>query len=386
MKKNISILGSTGSIGKQVLEVVAAYPSAFKVIAIAGKDEVEILCSQIKTFKPLLVSVSTEDVKNKLEQALQGEKIKILVGEVGLLDAATHKDADLVVVAIPGALPLQAVMQAVDAKKNIALATKEVLVAAGDVFMEAVKASNVKVFPIDSEHSAIAQCLAGEKQNSIKKLILTASGGPFLKTTIEKMEKMTAKDALAHPTWKMGPKITVDSATLMNKGFEVMEAHYLFNIPYGQIEVVIHPQSIIHSMVEFVDGSVKAQLGAPDMRVPIQYALFGMERSASRWNKLDITKVGALTFEKPDKTKFPCLEHAYEAGKKGGTMPAVLNAANEEAVNAFLRGKISFGDIAKIIRKTMDCIVQSENPDLAKILEADSFARKEARNLITATA
>ena len=378
MKKNIAILGSTGSIGRQTLEVVAAFPSSFRVVAIAAKDAVDMIVQQIKTFKPITVAVANETVKNKIEAALPGEKLKIIVGETGLYDVATHPESKLLIVAIPGALALQAVMSAVDAGKDIALATKEVLVAAGDVFMEAVKLKKVKVYPIDSEHSAIVQCLIGEKQNTIKKLILTASGGPFLKTPIEKMEKMTAKDALAHPTWKMGPKITVDSATLMNKGFEVMEAHYLFGLPYEQIEVIIHPQSIIHSMVEFFDGSVKAQLGAPDMRVPIQYALFGLERFQNRWNRLDFAKTGNLTFEKPDLTKFPCLSFAYEAGKKGGTLPAVLNAANEIAVSQFLRGNIAFGEIAQKIKLVVDAHQNIEKPTLEQILEADSLSRASA--------
>lgn len=378
MKKSIAILGSTGSIGRQTLEVVSAFPSSFRVVAIAAKDEVDLIVSQIKTFRPALVSVATEDVKNKIEAALPGEKIKILTGEIGLLDVATHPDVNLVVAAIPGSLALMAVMEAIKKGKDIALATKECLVAAGPLFMEEAKASKSKIYPIDSEHSAIAQCLAGEKAINIKKIILTASGGPFLKTPIEKLEKMTAKDALAHPTWKMGPKITIDSATLMNKGFEVMEAHYLFNLSYDQIEVVIHPQSIIHSMVEFIDGSVKAQLGAPDMRVPIQYALFGLERALNRWDRLDIAKIGSLSFEKPDKEKFPCLEYAYEAGRKGGTLPAVLNAANEEAVKLFLKGKIAFGDISVRIRKAMDAHQTVEKPTIEQILEADSLARASA--------
>jgi len=288
MKKGISILGSTGSIGKQTLDVVSAFPSAFRVVAIAAKDEVELIIEQVKKFNPILVAVATDAVKQKLETALGSAKIKIMVGEEGLLAAATAKESELLVVAVPGALTLVPVIQAIRGGKNIALATKEVLVSAGDIFMEEVKAAKIKVFPIDSEHSAIAQCLAGEKMEKVKKIILTASGGPFLNTPIEKLAKMTAKEALAHPTWKMGPKITIDSATLMNKGFEVMEAHHLFGLDYTQIEVIIHPQSIIHSMVEFVDGSVKAQLGAPDMRVPIQYALFGMDRTSNLWDRLDL--------------------------------------------------------------------------------------------------
>jgi len=375
MKKTISILGSTGSIGRQTLEVVSAFPSSFRVAAFAAKDEVELIAEQINKFNPALVSVESDAVKAKVEEKIGAGKVKIVTGQEGLLAVATLKEAELLVVAVPGALTLVPVLEAIRAGKNIALATKEVLVTAGTLFMEEVKAAKVKVFPIDSEHSAISQCLVGEKTDKIKKLILTASGGPFLKTPPEKLEKMTAKDALAHPTWKMGPKITIDSATLMNKGFEVIEAHHLFGIDFARIEVIVHPQSVIHSMVEFVDGSVKAQLGAPDMRVPIQYALFGMERSANLWERLDLAKAGTLTFLKPDLAKFPCLEFAYAAGKKGGTLPAVLNAANEEAVKLFLKGKISYPEIAAKIRQIMDKYQTVEKPALEQILEADRWAR-----------
>jgi len=375
MKKGISILGSTGSIGRQTLEVVAAFPSSFRVVGLAAKDEVDLIVEQIKKFNPSIVSVVSENVKSKVEEKLGSDKVKILAGEEGLLAVATIAEAKLLVVAIPGALTLVPVIESIRAGKDIALATKEVLVAGGEIFMEEVKTAKVKVFPIDSEHSAVAQCLVGEKTEKIKKIILTASGGPFLKTPLEKLAKITAKEALAHPTWKMGPKITIDSATLMNKGFEVLEAHYLFGLDYSQIEVVVHPQSIIHSMVEFIDGSIKAQLSSPDMRIPIQYALFGLERSSNLWAKTDLAKIGTLTFEKPDREKFPCLEFAYQAGRRGGTLPAVLNAANEEAVNLFLKGKISFLDIALKIRQVTDSHPNIEKPSLDQILEADSWAR-----------
>jgi len=375
MKKGISILGSTGSIGRQTLEVISAFPSSFRVVGLAAKDEVDLIVEQIKKFNPSIVSVVSENVKSKVEEKLGSAKVKILAGEEGLLAVATITEAKLLVVAIPGALTLVPVIEAIRAGKDIALATKEVLVAGGEIFMEEIKTAKVKVFPIDSEHSAVAQCLVGEKTEKIKKIILTASGGPFLKTSMEKLAKMTAKEALAHPTWKMGPKITIDSATLMNKGFEVLEAHYLFGLDYSQIEVVVHPQSIIHSMVEFIDGSIKAQLSSPDMRIPIQYALFGLERSSNLWAKTDLAKIGTLTFEKPDREKFPCLEFAYQAGRRGGTLPAVLNAANEEAVNLFLKGKISFLDIALKIRQVTDSHSNIEKPSLEQILEADSWAR-----------
>jgi len=377
MKKGIAILGSTGSIGKQTLEVVSAFPSSFNVVALAAKDEVDLIIEQIKKYSPMVVSVVSENIKLKVEEKLAGAKTKILIGEEGLLAVATHTSAKMLVVAIPGSLALTAVLAGVRAGKDIALATKEVLVSAGPLFMAEVQSAKIKVFPIDSEHSAIAQCLVGENVDKVQKLILTASGGPFLKTPVEKLANMTAKEALAHPTWKMGPKITIDSATLMNKGFEVLEAHFLFGLEFSKIEVVIHPQSVVHSLVEFVDGSVKAQLGAPDMRIPIQYALFGMERSGNLWGRLDLSKVGTMNFEKPDKHKFPCLEYAYEAGRRGGTLPAVLNAANEQAVSLFLRGKISYTDIAVKIKAVMTAHQIAEKPTLDQILEADSWARSQ---------
>ncbi|MGB9613437.1 MAG: 1-deoxy-D-xylulose-5-phosphate reductoisomerase, partial [Candidatus Margulisiibacteriota bacterium] len=367
---------STGSIGKQTLEVVSIFPSRLKVVAIAAKDEVDLIVEQIKKFQPRIVSVVNEQTKSAVETKLAGIKVELYTGAEGLMKVATAAEAKMVVVAIPGALPLTAVIEAVKQKKDIALATKEVLVAAGKIFMNEVKAAGVKVFPIDSEHSAISQCLKGEDPKTIKKIILTASGGPFLKTPIDKLSQMTAKEALKHPTWKMGPKITVDSATLMNKGFEVIEAHHLFNLDYSQIEVVIHPESIIHSMVEFIDGSIKAQLGTPDMRIPIQYALLEEERKTNLWGRIDFGKISQLTFLKPDRKKFPCLDYAYEAGKKGGTLPAVLNAANEEAVNQFLSGKFNFDQIALKIKQVMEKHQNKENPSLEDILIADKWARE----------
>jgi len=377
MKKAIAILGSTGSIGKQCLEVVAIFPSRLRVAAFAAKDEVDLIVEQAKKFQPRLISVLNDEVKAKVEAKLAGAKVELVTGTEGLMKVATLADAKTVVVAIPGSLALSATLEAVKLKKDIALATKEVLVAAGEIFMNEVKAAGVKLFPIDSEHSAIAQCLRGEDKKTVKKLILTASGGPFLKTPAEKFAQLTAKEALKHPTWKMGPKITIDSATLMNKGFEVIEAHFLFGLDYANIEVVIHPESIIHSLVEFVDGSVKAQLGAPDMRVPIQYALLEEERQANHWGRLDLTKVAGLTFAKPDLTKFPCLRYAYDAGKAKGTLPAVLNAANEEAVSQFLKGKFNFDQIPARIKEVMAKHQNKENPVLADVLEADRIARSQ---------
>ena len=377
MKKGLAILGSTGSIGKQTLEIVSIFPSSLTVVALAAKDEVDLIVEQIKKFSPKVVSVLNEDVKQKVEQKLGTSKAQIFVGQEGLVKVATVPEAKMLVAAIPGALALSAILEGVRAKKDIALATKEVLVAAGEIFMQEVKEAGVKVYPIDSEHSAIAQCLQGEDRKTIRKIILTASGGPFLKTPIEKFSTLTAKDALKHPTWKMGPKITIDSATLMNKGFEVMEAHYLFGLDYSKIEVLIHPQSIIHSMVEFVDGSIKAQMGAPDMRVPIQYALLEEKRVANHWSRLSFAKVSQMTFQAPDKQKFPCLDYAYDAGMKKGTLPAVLNAANEESIKLFFQGKINFAELPQKIKQTIDKHENRENPSLDDILAADKWARDE---------
>ncbi len=376
MKKGLAVLGSTGSIGKQTLEVASIFPSSFNVVAFAAKDEVDLIVEQIKKFKPKLVSVLNDDIKQKVEAKLAGAKVQILTGSEGLLKVATVAEAKMVVVAVPGSLCLVPTLEAVKLKKDIALATKEVLVVAGEIFMNEVKAAGVKVYPIDSEHSAIAQCLAGEDLKNIKKIVITASGGPFLKTSADKFPKLTAKEALKHPTWSMGPKITIDSASLMNKGFEVIEAHYLFGLDYSKIEVIIHPQSIIHSFVEFVDGSIKAQLGAPDMRVPIQYALLEQKRSANMWNKMDFKKLSQLTFLPSDKIKFPCLQYAYDAGKAGGTLLAVLNAANEEAVKQFLRGKINFAELPQKIKAVMEQHQNKMNPTLEDILAADKWARE----------
>jgi len=376
MKKGIAILGSTGSIGKQALEVVSIFPSSLAVVALAAKDEVDQIVEQIKKFSPKIVAVENEEVKQKVEQKIGVTRVQLLTGSEGLAKVATVAEAKMVVVAIPGSLALTAVIEAVRAKKDIALATKEVLVAAGEIFVREVAAAGVKIFPIDSEHSAIAQCLRGEDLKTVRKIILTASGGPFWNTPVEKFTNLTAKEALKHPTWKMGPKITIDSATLMNKGFEVMEAHYLFGLDYSQIEVLIHPQSIIHSMVEFVDGSIKAQLGAPDMRIPIQYALLEQVRMQNMWGRLDFSKANQLTFLKPDREKFPCLEYAYEAGKKKGTLPAVLNAANEEAIKLFMQGKINFAQLPQKIKEVMDKHQNKENPSLEDVLAADAWARQ----------
>jgi 1-deoxy-D-xylulose-5-phosphate reductoisomerase len=374
--KKLAILGSTGSIGTQTLEVALAYPSSFNVIALAAKNEVDLIVDQIKKFSPKVVSVLDDATKTQVEEQLGKTNTKILTGAEGLLAVATETAVNTVVVAIPGSLSLLPTLEAIKAKKNLALATKEILVAAGDLMMEEIKKASIKVMPIDSEHSAVYQCLNGEDKKGIKKIILTASGGPFLKTPPEKMETITPKDALSHPTWKMGPKITIDSATLMNKGFEVMEAHYLFGLDYSQIEVIVHPQSVVHSMVEFVDGSVLAQLGPSDMRLPIQFALLEGKRAANFFKRLDLAKLGTLTFQKPDPEKFPCLALAYQAGSAGGTAGAVLNAANEVAVQQFLNKNVSFSQIPEKIKAALAQHQNKASPTLEDILAADKWARE----------
>ena len=382
MKKGISILGSTGSIGRQTLEVVSIFPSALTVVAMAAKDEVDLIVEQIKKFSPKLVSVESEAVKQKVEAKLGPSKVEIATGSEGLLRVATEPSAKLVVAAIPGSLSLLAVLEAVKAKKDIALATKEVLVTAGDLFMQEVKASGVKIFPIDSEHSAISQCLRGEDHKTIQKLIITASGGPFLKTPKEKFATLTAKDALAHPTWKMGPKITVDSATLMNKGLEIIEAHHLFGVAYDHIDVVVHPGSTVHSLVEFADGAMLAQMGTPDMRLPLQYAINGQHHWPLDCGRLDLTALGPLRFEKPDTERFPCLALARAAGRVGGSAPVVLNAANEIAVAALLAGHIRFTDIGAVVAEALAREPDHLVPDLVAVLETDRRARALAETIV----
>ncbi|MFH1709925.1 MAG: 1-deoxy-D-xylulose-5-phosphate reductoisomerase [bacterium] len=377
MKKNISILGSTGSIGRQTLEVISASPNRFKIIGLAAKDNLSILAEQIKKFSPKIVSVDTEASAAVLQEKLGKTQTVIYFGSEGLIKVSSHKEVDTVVVAIPGSAGIIPTIEAIKLKKNIALASKEVLVAAGDIVMKDVAKKKVRLTPIDSEHSGIVQCLKGEDLSKIKRVILTASGGPFLSLSSEKLSKVSVSDALAHPKWRMGDKISVDSATLMNKGFEVIEAHHLFGLDYSKIDVVVHPQSTIHSMVEFADGSIIAQMSAPDMRMPIQYALLDGERMQNKFDLIDLSKIGALTFEAPDREKFPCLELAYAAGKRGGTLPAVLNAANNEAVRLFLEERIKFTDIPRLVEQAMEKHFNTSEPNLEEIMAADLWAKKE---------
>ncbi len=365
--KRLAILGSTGSIGQQTLEVVRSFHHRFQVMGLAAATNIELLTKQIDEFKPKLISIESASGRERLPSST----CELL----SLEEMASHPDVDLLVVAVTGKAALAPTLEAIRAKKSIALATKEVLVMAGEIVISEAKRHNAQILPIDSEPSAIWQCLRGEERG-VSRLILTASGGPFQKLAPEQLAWVTPQQALNHPTWKMGKKVTIDSATMMNKGFEIIEAHWLFDIPLEKIEVVIHPQSIVHSFVEFVDGSIKAQLSPPDMRLPIQYALFYPERLSSKLPHLDFSNIGALTFEAPDLEKFPCLELALEAGRKGGTYPAVLSAADEVAVELFLEGRIGFLDIAKLVKETLEQHQSTPCPSLEEVLTADAWARE----------
>jgi len=377
--KRIIILGSTGSIGINALDVMAKFPDRFKVVALAAGWNSERLEEQIRRFQPRIASLMSEEAAAKLRDRCRDLDVQIVSGMDGMIEVATHPEGDLVIAAIVGAAGLVPTLSAIRAKKPIALANKEAMVMAGQLVTGEARRHGVTIFPVDSEHSAIFQSMEGHRRENIRKLILTASGGPLLKTPLAKMRHVTPKQALKHPNWKMGAKITIDSATLMNKGLEVIEARWLFDTPPSRIEVLIHPQSVIHSMVEYVDGSVIAQLGIPDMRAPLSYALSHPERLALELQPLNLTEIGQLTFMTPDEKRFPCLGYAYEAIRVGGTLPAVLNAANEEAVNAFLKERIKFLDIGKVIRKTMDAYHPTEPKTLEHILEADAWARKRAQ-------
>ena len=365
--KRLAILGATGSIGQQTLEVVRSFPDRFQVIGLGGGRNAALLASQIEEFQPKLVSIEAASSQERLRSF----KCEIL----SLEELATHPDVDLVVIAISGKAGLGPTLEAIRAKKSIALATKEVLVMAGEFVTAEAKRHGAHILPIDSEPSAIWQCLRGEEKR-IARLILTASGGPFRHLSLDQLARVTPQQALEHPTWKMGKKITIDSATMMNKGFEVIELNWLFDVPFEDIQIVIHPQSIVHSMVEFVDGSIKAQLSMPDMRLPIQYALFYPERPPSKLPRLDFSNIGALTFEPPNLEKFPCLRLALEAGRKKGTYPAVLNAADEVAVQLFLEERIGFLDIADMVEETLAQHQGIPQPSLEDIFAADAWARE----------
>lgn len=380
--KNISILGATGSIGCNTLEVVRNNPDKLRVRALTGGKNWQRLAAQALEFKPDLVVIADKSTYNDLKKALADSSIRVEAGEEGILEAVKIQPLDAVVAAIVGAAGLMPVMAAIEKGLQICLANKETLVVAGSLVMQAVKNAGIDLLPVDSEHSAIFQCLQSNSQNSLKKIIITASGGPFRTFEQKQMAAITPEQALKHPNWDMGGKITIDSATLMNKGLEVIEAHWLFAADYDNVDVVVHPQSIVHSLVEFSDGSVIAQLGWPDMRLPIQYALSWPQRWSPPLASLNLVKVGSMTFEAPDSDRFPCLAYAYEAGRAGGIMPCVLNAANEVAVAAFLNRKTGFMSIPALIRKTMDSFKNQAVTTVAQLLEVDKQAREIASSLL----
>ena len=366
--KRISVMGSTGSIGTQTLDIVRAYPSLFRVNALTANRNWELLAKQAMEFQPEMVVIADERYLSPLKEALAGSGIEVFAGPEALKHAASHPDTDITVCGLVGFSGLDSTISAIKAKKTLALANKETLVVAGSIICRLAKENGTDILPVDSEHSAIFQCIQGENEKSINNLILTASGGPFRKLTAGEMEKVTLKDALAHPNWEMGPKVTIDSATMMNKGFEMMEASWLFKCQPERIKVAVHPQSIVHSMVEFCDGSVKAQLGLPDMHTPIRYALGYPERlSDHSGKKMNISDYATLTFEAPDLDRFPLLKVAYEAAKIGGNAPAVLNAANEVAVNGFIEERIKYTDIYRIVAETMNNFKFTEKLDLETI-------------------
>lgn len=380
MVKGLSILGSTGSIGVQVLEVCENLN--INVVSIAANSHVKLMEEQIRRFRPKVAALFDEKAACELEILVGDTDTKVLKGLSGVLEAVTHPDTDTVLTSVVGIAGLIPTMAAIEAGKNIALSNKETLVTSGELVMEAARKKGISIFPVDSEHSAIFQCLAGNREKDVSRLILTASGGPFRGYTKEQLEKVTVDQALKHPNWSMGSKITIDSATLMNKGLEVIEAMWLFNMPVSKIDVIVHPQSIIHSMVEYTDGSVMAQLGAPDMRVPIQLALTWPERMANPFKKLDFSNLSALTFEKPDMNSFRALELAYKAAIIGGTMPCAMNAANEVAVDLFLKGKITFLQITELIERVMDAHSVNSQPVLNDIIDTDREAREIARDIV----
>jgi 1-deoxy-D-xylulose-5-phosphate reductoisomerase len=380
--KAIAILGSTGSIGTQTLDIVAQYPDRFRVVGLAAGRNVTMLAEQIRQFRPEIVAICEAEKLPELQAAIAEVNPQpiLLAGNEGVVEVARYGDAEIVVTGIVGCAGLLPTVAAIESGKNIALANKETLIAGGPVVLPLIEKHGVKLLPADSEHSAIFQCLQAVPPGGLRRILLTASGGAFRDWPVEKLELVTVADALKHPNWSMGRKITVDSATLMNKGLEVIEAHFLFGMAYENIEIVIHPQSIIHSLIELQDTSVLAQLGWPDMRLPLLYALSYPERIYTDWERLDLVKSGDLTFKEPDHHKYPCMRLAYAAGKAGGSMPAVLNAANEQAVALFLAEKIRFLDIARCIETVCDRFTSQNrsNPSLEDIVAADLWARQEA--------
>ena len=381
--KRLTILGSTGSIGKSALEVVRALGPGMEIVGLSARARTGDLCLQIREFKPRMVAV-VEDVDGGIEKVCRETGTGLLRGRGGLDELAAYDEADLVLNAIVGAAGIDPTLAAIRARKDVAIANKECLVAAGGPVIGEAKRAGVHLIPVDSEHSAVFQCMIGEDRKAVRRIILTASGGPLVDKDRDALERVTASEALRHPTWRMGPKVTVDSATLLNKGFEVIEAHWLFGLDADQIEVVIERKSIVHSLVEFVDGSLFALLSAPDMRLPIQYALTFPERQAAQFSKLDLLETGTIAFERPDLERFPCLALAYEALRLGGTAPAALSAADEVAVAAFLDGRIGLGDIYRILDGVLSAHPHGKLDSLEAVKEADGWARRAALEMIEA--
>jgi len=379
-KRKVVILGSTGSVGESAVKVALQLRDRIEVVGLAAKSNVKRLAEQAALLGCGNVCVWDESRCGELERAVP-PGCRVFCGHEGLTELSVIPEAELILCAIVGTAGLSPVLAAIKEKKHIALASKEILVMAGRIVMDLAVANNIKMIPVDSEHSAVFQCLEGKGSHEIEKLILTASGGPFRNSSLKEMENATWEKASVHPTWAMGPKITIDSATLMNKALEMIEAHFLFNCPGDRIDVLVHPQSIVHSMVEFTDGTILAQMSVPDMRFPIQYAFTHPERVNGGLGRLDLAKAGNLSFEAPDRSRFPALDFAYSAIRSGGAMPAVMNAANEVAVERFRKGEIGFTQIWKVIEKTMSLHIPLENPDLGEILSADAWARERAASV-----
>lgn len=376
-KRRIALLGSTGSMGVQSLQVIAQYPDLLQLEVIAANSSTDLLIQQAKTYKPNMVVVVQEEAYKIVKDALADEDIKVFCGEQSLCDVCEMECVDMVLSCIVGVAGLRPIYHAIECGKLIALANKETLVVAGELMTRKAKERQVPIYPVDSEHSAIFQCLAGEQFNPIEKLIITASGGPFRGWSKEALQEVTLERALKHPNWNMGPKVTIDSSTLMNKGLEVIEAKWLFDVPLENIEVVVHPQSVVHSMVQFRDGSIKAQLGVPTMETPIQYALTFPERIESHLPRLNFANYPNLVFEKPDRETFRCLDLAYRAIAQGGNMPCVMNAANEVAVQRFIDGKIGFLDIADHVEEAMQKASFIANPSLDDLMQTDKTVRNQ---------
>ena len=384
MKKQICILGSTGSIGTQALDVIRQHPDLYEAYALTANDSVEKLAEQAREFNPAAVVIADEARYEELKAKLADTDVKVYAGHKALCEIVEAGPVDMVLAALVGFAGLEPTIRAIKARKKICLANKETLVVAGELILDLVSKYHVDLLPVDSEHSAIFQCLVGEEMNEVDKILLTCSGGPFRNFTHEQLLTVTAADALRHPTWKMGAKITIDSASLMNKGFEVMEAKWLFGVPAEKIEVLVHPQSVVHSGVQFKDGVVKAQLGVPDMRLPIQYAFSFPKRLPLNGDRLDLFSTRKLEFFKPDVQKFPCLRLAYEALSEGGNMPCILNAANEVANAAFRRGECSFLGMAEVIERTMRQASFYKTPNLDTYFQTDAEARQIAASLLKA--